>query len=152
NGGWKELVNGMETKLFPVETVSWDEAMTFCEALSKLPEEKQAGRIYHLPSEAEWEYACRGGATSSAPYHFGASLSSNQANFEDFEDTPLDRPCPVGRYPANPFGLFDMHGNIWEWCFDWADENSYKNSTNRDPRGPDHGDRRVLRGGSWDSF
>ncbi len=147
-GDGKDKVKGRDTKQFPVETVSWDDAMTFCKTLSKLPEEKKIARSYRLPTEAEWEYACRGGAASYSPYHFGAAFSPHQANFDQ---TNLGRPCSLGFYPANAFGLFDMHGNVWEWCLDWYDEDYYKNSPKRDPHGPDQGNARVLRGGSWSS-
>jgi uncharacterized protein (TIGR02996 family) len=145
-GSGKDSVEGMDTTLFPVETVSWYDAMKFCEALGLLPEEKKGGCIYRLPTEAEWEYACRGGASSYARYHFGPFLSSNLANFGY---SSLNRPCPVGCYPANAFGLFDMHGNVWEWCLDWFQENYYVYSPKRDPQGADSEQRRVLRGGAW---
>ncbi len=152
----KDRVQILDTKRFPVETVSWDDARAFCDALSNRLEEKKAGRNYRLPTEAQWEYACRGGATTSQFFHFGYSLSSTQANFDgnypdgSGEKGPyLGRPCPVSCYPANALALFDMHGNVWEWCFDWYDEGYYKNSPKKDPQGPESGEYRVLRGGSW---
>ncbi len=155
-GGGKDKVRGIDTKRFPVEALTWDEAVAFCKKLSDLPEETKAGRTYRLPAEAQWEYSCRGGATSSQPFHFGNSLSSTQANFDGnypfggaAKGPYLERPCPVGSYAANAFGLFDMHGNVWEWCLDWYDEHYYKNSPKRDPQGPEKGECRVLRGGSW---
>ncbi len=148
-GGGKDGVKKLDTKHLPVETVSWEEAMAFCETLSKLPEEKKAGRVYRLPTEAEWEYSCRGGVASYSPYHFGATLSPKQANFHD---SKLSRPCPVGSYPANGFGLFDMHGNIWEWCLDWYDDSYSQEDAKRDSQGPESGECRVLRGGSWGSL
>ena len=96
----------------PVEKVSWDEAVEFCRRLSLLPEEKQAGRVYRLPTEAEWEYACRAGTTT--PYHFGASISSAQVNFNYAKWT-----TKVGIDPPNAWGLYDMHGNVCVWCADW---------------------------------
>jgi formylglycine-generating enzyme required for sulfatase activity len=138
----------------PVEQVSWEEAMAFCEALSALPKEKAAGRVYRLPTEAEWEYACRAGRTT--PFHFGASASSKQANFNGnypyggaAAGPYLQKTTKVGSYPANAWGLHDMHGNVWEWCADWYDENYYRNSPKTDPQGPQSGGARVRRGGSW---
>ena len=149
-------VKQLETESFPLESVSWDETRAFCERLSSLPEEKKVGRTYRLPTEAEWEYSCRGGAISHTPFHFGNSLSSTQANFDgrfphgkSAKGPFLERPSKVGSYPANAFGLFDMHGNVWDWCFDWFDENYYKTAPKKDPRGPENGEDRVLRGGSW---
>jgi uncharacterized protein (TIGR02996 family) len=157
SGDGKLNVSNLDTKAFPVEQVSWEEATAFCEALSNRAEEKAAGRVYRLPTEAEWEYACRGGAVSYAPFHFGYSLSSSQANFRgEFPYGPaskgpyLIRTSAVGSYSANVFGLYDMHGNVWEWCHDWLDTNYYKSSPKIDPQGPNGGSDHVMRGGSWD--
>jgi formylglycine-generating enzyme required for sulfatase activity len=156
-GGYKDRVEGKDTSQFPVENVSWNDAVEFCKKLSELPEEKRSGRVYRLATEAEWEYACRGGASSSKPFHFGDSLSSTQANFDGNypyggagKGPYLKRTTRVGSYQANTFGLYDMHGNVWEWCADWYDENYYKDSPRKDPTGPATGTSRVLRGGSWD--
>jgi formylglycine-generating enzyme required for sulfatase activity len=155
-GAGAERVAGLDTRRFPVESVSWLEATAFCAALSVLPAERAAGRIYRLPTEAEWEYGCRAGTAHSAPFHFGYSLSSRQANFDG--DRPygrarrgpnLRRPCPVGSYRPNAWGLHDMHGNVWEWCSDWFDETYYEHSPEDDPPGPEEGESRVLRGGSY---
>jgi formylglycine-generating enzyme required for sulfatase activity len=112
-----------------------------------------------LPSEAEWEYACRGGASSSTPFCFGNSLSSTQANFNGAypyggaEAGPsLGRTCPAGSYRPNAWGLFDPHGNVWEWCSDWYAEDYYGKSPAQDPLGPSHGSARVIRGGSWNFY
>jgi formylglycine-generating enzyme required for sulfatase activity len=152
----KEIVKGKDTSQFPVDSVSWEEARKFCVKLSELPDEKLAGRSYRLPTEAEWEYACRGGASTYKPVHFGDSLSSNQANFHGsypYGRAPtagnLQRPCEVGSYPANAFGLCDMHGNVWEWCQDWYGPYPANTSIVRDPTGPKTGTERILRGGSW---
>lgn len=138
----------------PVEQVSWHKAVEFCQKLSEKEEEKKAGRIYRLPTEAEWEYACRAGTTTAT--HYGNSLSSKDANFngkKPLGNAPvgpyIDKTTKVGSYKPNKFGLYDMHGNVWEWCSDWYDEKYYKNSPKVDPRGPATGDERVLRGGSW---
>jgi formylglycine-generating enzyme required for sulfatase activity len=157
-GPGKDLVKGLDTSRFPVECVSWLYAVGFCKKLSDLPEEKKAGRVYRLPSEAEWEYACRGGANGKdrPPFHFGAALSAKQANFngnfpygEAAKGPYLRRTTTVGSYPANAFGLMDMHGNVWEWCSDWFSRDYYSRSPGKDPRGPATGSSRVLRGGSW---
>ena len=155
----------------PVDQVMWQEAVAFCQALSKLPEEQAAGRRYRLPTEAEWEYACRAG--TPAAFHFGAALSSRQANFDGrfpYGGAPkgpfLGRPAAAGSYPANAFGLYDMHGNVQEWCADWYDPDYYRRSPEADPKGPPQGVLRtgyafdstdpgdtgfylVVRGGSW---
>src|SRR5262249_4065255 len=106
-----------DTRQFPRENVSWKDAQGFCRRLSELPEEKKAGRRYRLPTEEEWEYACRAGTTT--PYYFGKTITQQQANFyesapdlrHDSADT-LNRTTPVGQYPPNKFGLYDMHGNL----------------------------------------
>src|SRR5262249_15622705 len=150
----KAEVEGLDTSEFPVESVSWEDAQDFLKKLSARPEERKAGREYRLPSEAQWEYACRGGASSSTAFHVGASLSSAQANFNgndpygDANTGPyLERPCAVGCYRPNAFGLYDVHGNVWEWCEDWFDEDYYAKSPPKNPSGPDDGSFRVLRGG-----
>jgi serine/threonine protein kinase len=147
-----------DTKDFPVENVSWEEAREFCAKLSNRAEEKRRGRKYRLPSEAEWEYACRGGAPFYQVFHFGASLSSRQANFDvnhpyggPARETPLNRPCNVGSYAKNRFGLFDMHGNVYEWCEDWYGADYYGKGPPSDPPGPSEGVVRVFRGGGWNS-
>ncbi len=124
----------------PVEQVSWDDAVAFCRKLSALAEEKKAGRAYRLPSEAEWEYACRAGTTT--PFAFGPALASTQANFDGTHPYggaaagPFrEAPAKVGSFKPNGWGLFDMHGGVWEWCSDWYVP----------------GLQRVLRGGSWNS-
>jgi formylglycine-generating enzyme required for sulfatase activity len=160
DGVGKDEVKGMNTDDFPVENVSWEDAVEFCEKLSALPAERRAGRTYRLPTEAEWEYACREGAGSSYQvFHFGNSLSSTQANFDgNFpyggagKGDYLKRTCKVGSYAANAFGLYDMHGNVWEWCADWYAKNYYSWGRRRDPQGPDSGSGRVIRGGSWSSY
>lgn len=147
----------VDTSTFPVENISWEAAAAFCVALSKLPVEAEARRTYRLPSEAEWEYACRAGTTTETP--FGDTLSSRQANFNGTsplgnaaEGPNLGRTCPVGMFPPNAFGLYDLLGNVWEWCADWYAEDTYRIEPRRDPQGPEHGEHRVLRGGScWSS-
>jgi uncharacterized protein (TIGR02996 family) len=138
----------------PVENLSWDDAMAFCRKLSALPEEVRCRRVYRLPTEAEWEYACRGGASSSTPFHFGHDLSSTQANFNGSypyggasEGPFLERTTAAGAYPANAFGVFDMHGNVRDWVADWYGE--YPAEKQTDPDGSLHGSERVARGGGW---
>jgi formylglycine-generating enzyme required for sulfatase activity len=155
-GGGKDKVKKQDARSYPVEQVSWDDAVAFCCKLSGMLEEKQLGRVYRLPTEAEWEFACRGGVPST-PFHFGNSLSSTQANFNGGRPYGgaaagpyLERTTAVGSYTANGFGLHDMHGNVWEWCQDWFDVYYYARSPRQDPEGPRAGESRVLRGGSWD--
>jgi formylglycine-generating enzyme required for sulfatase activity len=143
-------VAGMDTLRFPVDSVSWENAKKFCEALSKRFKKK-----FDLPTEAEWEYACRAGTTTT--FCYGDGLSSKQANvngefpFRAEKGPNLGRTTGVGQYQPNAFGLYDMHGNVEEWCKDWIDRDYYKKSPPRDPQGPKEGDMRVLRGSSWES-
>jgi formylglycine-generating enzyme required for sulfatase activity len=162
--GGKDKVSG-STDDYPVENVSWDEAAEFCRKLTEL--DRKEGKIgreqqYRLPTEAEWEYSCRGGARSYRVFHFGNSLSSAQANFDDNhpydgagKGKGLERTTKVGSYGKNDFGLYDMHGNVWEWCQDWYDKDYYKSGPAtdpwRDPPGPSKGSDRVRRGGSWNN-
>jgi formylglycine-generating enzyme required for sulfatase activity len=154
--GGESSVAGKDTDDFPVENVSWDEAVEFCRRLSARTTEKNSGRKYRLPTEAEWEYSCRGGAPSYQVFHFGDSLSSKLANFDGNypygsadKGPDLCRTCKVGQYEKNGFGLHDMHGNVWEWCSDWYGKDDYGKSLRRDPQGPTEGKGRVFRGGSW---
>jgi formylglycine-generating enzyme required for sulfatase activity/serine/threonine protein kinase len=146
-------VAGADTGRHPVEMVSWEDAKAFCKALTARPQERQAGRVYRLPTEAEWEHACRAG--TATPFHTGAALGALDANVHGLR--PLGgavlRPLwmhtvPVGAYPANAFGLHDMHGNVWEWC-----EDRYQpypgNVRAGPPRRKQIDDPRVLRGGGW---
>ena len=132
----------------PVEQVSYGEAAAFCRRLSALPAEKSAGRMYRLPTEAEWEYACRAGGMT--PFSSGYSLGPRQATFQHGigEANPTTT-NPVGSHPANAFGLYDMHGNVWEWCADWFAADAYRRGPTNDPKGPDAGSFRVVRGGSY---
>jgi formylglycine-generating enzyme required for sulfatase activity/serine/threonine protein kinase len=151
-GEGRKLVEGKDTRRYPVECVSWNDAQTFCRLLSKRPEEQKAGRVYRLPTEVEWEYACRAGTTG--PFAFGDSLSAMQANFDGgrpyggIPKGPQRRhPLPVGTFPPNGFGLYDMHGNVFEWCEDFND--SYADKLNGVLKGHRPDDDRVLRGGAW---
>jgi uncharacterized protein (TIGR02996 family) len=133
-----------DARQLPVETVSWPNASAFGEKLSELPEERSAGRAYRLPTEAEWEYACRAGTTSV--FHYGDTLGPDQANIMG---TGLRRTTVVGTYRPNAWGLYDMHGNVWEWCQDLFEAGYYANSPRGDPQGPATAAGRVLRGGGW---
>jgi formylglycine-generating enzyme required for sulfatase activity len=126
----------------PVEQVSWEDAVEFCKKLSDLPEERKALRVYRLPTEAEWEYACRAGSRSF--YSFGAS-SKSLGDYAWFVGNSDLQTHPVGEKKANAWGLYDMHGNVAEWCSDWYGE--YPKGTVSDPSGPNEGSGRVERGG-----
>jgi formylglycine-generating enzyme required for sulfatase activity len=136
-------VRGLNTDDFPAENMSWSEAADFCKKLSALPAEKAAGRKYRLPTEAEWEYACRAGTTTA--YSFGATLSTRQANV----NSTLPRPQKVGSYKANAWGLYDMHGNVWELTAEWYDANYYGKSPKKDPHCNTPSRWRMARGGAW---
>jgi formylglycine-generating enzyme required for sulfatase activity len=149
-----------DLRRFPVEMVSWNDAHGFLEKLNGMDD--QPGWVYCLPTAAEWEYACRGGpmtdpAASAFDFSFAErtnQLRPDQANFNSKEG----RPCRVGSYPPNALGLYDVHGNVSEWCFDtelWVEEVASRTGTKdfrlegEPPRRAPRGDRRVLRGGSW---
>jgi len=152
NGG-KNKVQGKDTGRFPVESVSWDEAREFCNKLTMM--EAGRGIRYRLPTEAEWEYACR--ADTSTPFYFGRVLNGRAANVDGefpygtrVKGPSLGRTTHVGSYDRpNAFGLYDMYGNVDEWCWDWYDDDYYQNSPESDPLGPSSGSHRVFRGGSW---
>jgi serine/threonine protein kinase len=154
-GKQKDKVGGQDTKRFLVEGVSWDEAVEFCRKLSERPEEKAAGRRYRLPSEAQWEYACRAGNTgrfSFSPSNRAIPREYDEHGLEDcgwFGYNSGRMPHAVGLRRGNPWSLYDMHGNVWEWCQDWYDKDWYVASPADDPSGPPGGSDRVLRGGSW---
>jgi formylglycine-generating enzyme len=129
----------------PVEKVSWDDAQIFLTRLNAA--EQAAGRLpsgwsYVLPTESEWEYACRAGTTTV--YSWGSSITSSNANYNNNIAQTRD----FGQYAANPWGFYDMHGNVWEWTADWY-QAAYPSGTVTDPTGPASGSSRVIRGGSW---
>ena len=138
-----KVVSGEESSEFPVEEVYWYDAVKFCEKLSALPEEKAAGREYRLPTEAEWEYACRAG--SEAAFSFGDDEES-LGDYAWYEDNSCDRPHPVALKKPNAWGLYDMHGNVWEWCSDRY--GGYPKGAVSDPVGK-RGSNFLLRGGGW---
>ena len=140
----KRVIRKSDSSMHPVEQVSWEGAVEFCKKLSELPEEKKAGREYRLPTEAEWEYAYRAGGKTA--YSFGES-SKSLGDYAWFSGNSNDQTHPVGEKKANAWVLYDMHGNVWEWCSDWYGD--YPKGAVRDPRGPQDGSIRVLRGGGW---
>jgi eukaryotic-like serine/threonine-protein kinase len=135
----------------PVEKVSWEDTMAFCRQLSE-----KLGYTFTLPTEAQWEYACRAGTTGS--FTFGECLSTADANYDG--NYPI-RGCPEGEYrketwvagsgKPNDWGLYDMHGNVWEWCLDYYSPEYITHITRKNPVGPPTGRERVFRGGSWSS-
>ena len=139
----------------PVAQISWTDAQAFCRWLSQ-----REGRSYALPTEAEWEYACRAGTESL--YYWGDTIDPAKLNYGDrngyfawrhlMADDGHAVSAPVGSYPPNPLGLHDMLGNVWEWCADWYDVSYYQRSSRDGPRGPAQGALRVCRGGGWDAF
>ncbi|MFP4055743.1 MAG: formylglycine-generating enzyme family protein [Candidatus Brocadiia bacterium] len=123
----------------PVENVSWFDATAFCEKLSEMDDSGS----YRLPTEAEWEYACRAGTQTT--YYWGDEFDGRYAWIDKEPDGPTN---PVGKLRPNKWGLHDMSGNVWEWCQDWYAPN-YMGAKQVDPTGPAKGKGRVLRGGSW---
>jgi len=127
----------------PVEKVSWADAQIFLTRLNAQQSANiPAGWAYVLPTEAEWEYACRAGTTTA--YSWGATIATSNANYST---SGLSQTSDAGNYAANPWGFFDMHGNVYEWTADWYAV--YSSGAQTDPTGPASGSRRVLRGGSW---
>lgn len=147
DGDCANAVHGIDTASFPVDRVTWEEAVEFCRRLSAFREESRTGRHYRLPTEAEWEYACRAG--SLAAFSFGDSLDTSSANVSAPSQgaLPLERPAHVGSYPPNAWGLHDLHGNVWEWCGDGRQD--YSTAAVVDPRGGNTL-APMLRGGAWD--
>ena len=127
----------------PVERVSWEDCQKF---VVKLKEKLGEGFTCRLPTEAEWEYACRAG--SNTAYCFGDE-EAGLGQYAWYGENSDKRTHPVGQKKPNAWGLYDMHGNVWEWCQDWFDSAYYGTSTDQDPKGPSSGSARVLRGGSW---
>jgi formylglycine-generating enzyme required for sulfatase activity len=145
----------------PVEMVSWNDATNYCALLTQ---QEWAARliptnyVYRLPTESEWEYACRAGTTTA--FYLGNALHSGQANFAGTYEYDaaigsipnpngifLHTTTPVGSYPANGWGLYDMIGNVWNYCQDWYD--TYPSGSVTDPQGPESGYWHIQRGGSW---
>ena len=132
---------------YPVDNVSWYDCNDFIEKINS-----QSNLNARFPTEAEWEYACCAGTTTK--YHWGNALNGDKANCDGnypcgttVRGRYLQKTTPVGSYDANPWGFYDMHGNVWEWCADWYGRYPTKSET--DPKGPPSGSYRVYRGGSW---
>ena len=151
-----------QTEEHPVMNVTWNDAVAFCQWLSK-----KEGKKYRLPTEAEWEYACRAGTTTrynngddpdELPKVGQVNDARGRTTFPHVQELDITKgeavkfTSPVGKLPANRFGLQDMHGNVWEWCSDWFGEDYYAKSPVDDPQGPATGNRRVRRGGAWNSY
>jgi formylglycine-generating enzyme required for sulfatase activity len=148
---WHSVLGNNPSRLtgdnLPVEQVSWEDCQEFCQRLAV-----GQGRSCRLPTEAEWEYACRAGTTT--PFSFGESISTDQANYDGSSPTGRGnkgqyrkKTTPVGSFPPNAWGLYDMHGNVWEWCLDCC--GPYSPGNQEDPVDLESGIGRVLRGGSW---
>jgi len=152
-GAWERVMgynlsNWRESRI-PVDLVDWNDCQKFLEKLNA-----RVKGAFRLPTEAEWEYACRAGTATA--FHFGETPSADQANYDSRhvygpgrQGGYRGRKIEVGSFPANAWGLFDMHGNGFEWCADWYAAGYYASSPKADPAGPDTGGARVLRGGSW---
>ena len=125
----------------PVENVSWSDAVSFCGKLSQM-----AGKEYRLPTEAEWEYAARGGQQAGGTKYAG---SNNVGDVAWYTNNSGSKTHPVGQKQPNALGLYDMSGNVWEWCSDWYDSDYYSSSPSVNPQGPSGGSSRVNRGGGW---
>ncbi|MFZ4525876.1 MAG: formylglycine-generating enzyme family protein [Chlorobium sp.] len=138
----------------PVVGVSWNDADSYCKWRSGKTQQK-----FRLPTEAEWEYACRAG--TSTPFNTGENLTTDQANYDGnnpYNNNPKGKyrsiPVAVDSFAPNPWGLYNMHGNVWEWCSDWYGDKYYDECKAKgvveNPEGPVTGSNRVLRGGGWD--
>ena len=148
-GKGKDKVKGLDTSKFPVECVNWKDASKFCEKFSGLAKEKEAGRKYRLPTEAEWEYACRAGTRTR--YHSGDD-KEDLNNVGWYSANSGDRTHTVGKKKPNAWGLYDMHGNVYQWCSDWYGKDYYDRSNKKDPQGPKSGEVRIMRGGCWNVY
>jgi len=145
---WFGKANVVEGPNYAASYVSWNDAVAYCKKLNK-----KEGKTYRLPKEAEWEYACRAGTTTTWSFGNDEKVLGDYAWYiENAEDTGEQYAHQVGQKKPNAFGLYDMHGNVFEWCRDYYGEDYYKQSPKKDPMGPASGPFRVLRGGSWGNF
>jgi formylglycine-generating enzyme required for sulfatase activity len=152
-GGYKPDDHGWGRENHPVVDVSWDDAKAYVAWLSK-----KTGKAYRLPSETEWEYAARAG--TGTPFSFGTTITSQQANYDGSTaygagavGPARKKTTPVGSFPANAFGLHDMHGNVWEWLEDcWSEEYTAASPANGAPYRGGNCAGRVMRGGSWEDY
>ncbi|MDR3182389.1 MAG: formylglycine-generating enzyme family protein [Planctomycetaceae bacterium] len=158
---WKSVTGKNPSKFLgenlPVENVSWDTCDAFINKLNELSA-VSAARVnkswrFALPTESQWEYACRAGTNTS--YSFGEVLNGDKANCDgnnpygtDVKGPFAGQTTPAGSYPPNAWGLYDMHGNVWEWCSDWFSPSPSEHQT--DPQGPENSYSKIIRGGSWD--
>ena len=153
---WRHGVSGSERAVVennhPVLHVSWNDAVAYCRWLTE-----KTGKIFRLPAEAEWEYACRAGSTTQ--FNTGENLTTAQANYNGkylYNNNPKGNTVAVDSFAPNAWGLYNMHGNVWEWCGDWFGEKYYDEcqakGTVENPTGPETGSYRVVRGGSWSDF
>ena len=153
-GQWKKVMGDNPSHFkdlgddYPVESITWYQANQFIDSLNKY----NPGEKFRLPTEAEWEYACRAG--TKTPFSTGENITADQANYcgrFPYKNYPagIDRehPTPVGSFQPNPWGLYDMHGNVWEWCSDWFCD--YPKKFVVDPVGNCETELKVIRGGSW---
>lgn len=169
---WKEFIKANKMKMpekpkwgwqdnYPINGITWNEAIAYCNWLSKKEKlqpvySKKGPNIvcnfkangYRLPTEAEWEYAAKGGSLSKS---FRYSGSDNLDDIAWYKGNSNDTPHTIGTKLPNELGIYDMSGNVWEWCWDWYNKDFYKLEKNDNPRGPEMGNRRSVRGGSWDS-
>jgi formylglycine-generating enzyme required for sulfatase activity len=148
NAQWERVMGSVPSRWRgaerPVENVSWPAAVEFCRKLSALPQEGAEVRVYRLPTEAEWEYACRAGTKTQ---FWCGEDKKLLGDFGWFDSNSGGETHQVGTKKPNGWGLYDMHGNVQEWCSDWYEINLGSGRT--DPQGPSGGSRRVRRGGSW---
>jgi formylglycine-generating enzyme required for sulfatase activity len=151
--GWKDN--------FPVNQISWADAISYCNWLSKKEKLQPAYTLngpnticnfkangYRLPTEAEWEYAAKGGKLSKGTKYSGSD-NANQIAWHKANSNKT--PHTIGTKSPNELGIYDMSGNVWEWCWDWYNEDYYKTAVKNNPTGPEMGEKRTVKGGSWDS-
>jgi formylglycine-generating enzyme required for sulfatase activity len=146
---WKDEYYVKEGPAYPAVYVSWNDAVAWCKKLSE-----KEGKTYRLPTEAEWEYACRAGTKTAWSFGNDEKVLGDYAWYDENADNIISERYAhqVGLKKPNAWGLYDMHGNVDDWCYDYFGEDYYKQSPAKDPTGPTSGSSRVLRGGSWYSL